>query len=690
MPIVAQNRRLFTLSTPLGEDAFLMTAFRGREELSRPFTFTLELVSENLAVAPADLVGQPIGWTVNYPAASPRQFHGYVRRLVAGPQASRKLRSYRAEVVPWLWFLTRATDCRIYQNKSVVDIFKDVFDRFGFSANYTLPSGSYSPREYCVQYRETAFDFVSRLMEEFGIFYSFTFEAAKHTLVLSDATTGYFDCAPHAKVEFRPESTEAEGVYRWDRAYEFGSGKSTYTDYNFETPATNLAATSETGVALTGIKGFELFDYPGRYKDVADGKSLVKVRIEEVEAGFDTAVGSGRCSSFAPGGKFEMTVHPADNGKYVVLAVDHSGTESWIAGTQTGTADYRNDFTCMPATTVFRPARTTPRPLVHGPQPAIVVGPSGAEIYADKYGRVKVQFYWDRVGTNDDKSSCWMRVAELWAGQNWGMVFTPRIGQEVLVEFLEGDPDQPVVTGRVYNAGQMPPYTLPDNMTQSGIKTRSTTGGGTADFNELRFEDKKDSEDIYFHAQKDFHRVVENDDALKVGHDQTIEIKNNRTEVVQEGFEKITVSKGDRTIVVSKGNDTHQVQTGKRVVEVESDDSLTVKTGNREVTVKTGNDTHTVNTGNREVTVELGNDTLTVKAGNQTVKVNAGSSSTEAMQSITLKVGSSQVTIDQMGVSIKGMNITVEGTMQTKISGVQTEVSGTAMAKLGGGIIMIG
>jgi type VI secretion system secreted protein VgrG len=497
-------------------------------------------------------------------------------------------------------------------------------------------------------------------------------------------------------------------VYQWDRAFEFRSGKTTHNDYNFETPDTSLLQSTSTTVSLTGITGYELFDYPGRYQATGDGGALAKVRIEEVEAGYDTAVGASGCSSFAPGGKFDLTVHPADNGKYVLAAVEHTGTENWVAGAAGGAADYRNEFVCMPAAVPFRPARTTPRPRVFGPQPAVVVGPSGEEIYTDKYGRVKVQFYWDRVGKKDENSSCWMRVAELWAGQNWGMVFTPRIGQEVLVEFLEGDPDQPVVTGRVYNASQMPPYALPDNMTQSGVKTRSSKGGGAADFNELRFEDKAGSEDVYFHAQKDFHRVVENDDDLKVGHDQTIEIKNDRTETVKEGNESITIEKGDRTetvkqgnesvtisqgnrtVEVSQGDDTHTVKTGKRTVTVESDDTLTVNTGNRAVTVKTGNDTHAVKTGNHEVMVELGNDTLTVKVGNHSVKVNAGASTTEAMQSITLKVGPSQVKIDPSGVTIKGMNIKVEGTVQTEVKGLMTSVQGSAMTQIKGGITMIG
>lgn len=708
MPIIAQNRRLFTLTTPLGADAFLMTGFSGREELSRPFSFTLDLVSENPAVAPADLVGQAVGWSVNYPEATPRYFHGYVKKLTTGPKLSRSLRSYRVEVVPWLWFLTRTADCRIYQNKAVPDIIKAVFALYGFSAYQESYQGTYPVREYCVQYRETAFDFVSRLMEEYGIFYTFTFAQGSHTLVLADAASAYADCNPHGTVEYHPEEEIAESVSRWDREYEFRSGKATHTDYNFTTPSTSLLQTTNTTVSLTDITKYELFDYPGRYLIGADGQSLAKVRIEEQETRYDLAVGESGCSSFLPGGKFELTVHPADNGQYALLAVEHTASENWVAGTQSGSASYRNAFVCLPAATPFRPARTTPRPVVHGPQPAVVVGPSGEEIYTDQYGRIKVQFFWDRVGQKNENSSCWMRVTEMWAGQNWGMVFTPRIGQEVVVEFLEGDPDQPLVTGRVYNAEQMPPYALPANMTQSGVKTRSTKGGGTDDFNELRFEDKKGNEDVYFHAQKDFHRYVENDDDLQVLHDQTITIKNNRTLVVSEGYEKITISKGDRERTVSQGNDTLTVSQGKRTLTVQSDQSLTV------------------NQGNRSVTVSQGNDALTVSQGNHTIDVSAGTSALAAAQSITLKVGSNSIVIDTSGVTIdaqaitlkvgansfqlsssgislsaaqfdcKGTNTNVTGTniqvtadVQSKIGGAVVQLEGSGLVKVQGGIVQI-
>jgi type VI secretion system secreted protein VgrG len=716
--------RLLTVSTSLGDDAFILTRVRGREELSRPFSFQLEMAAEtSTTVAPSDLVGMPVGWTINFPNDVPRLFHGVVRQLTAGEFIGRTKRVYRVEVVPWLWFLTRTTDCKIFQDKTAPQIIEAVFQAFGFTSgdSYKLSlSGSYATREYCVQYRETAFAFVSRLMEEEGIYYTFEFAEDKHTLVLADSTSAYADCNPHDQPEFRPELSGREVVVStWERRHEFRSGKYTHTDYNFKTPSLNLLTTTPTTVSLTNIANFELFDYPGRYLAPSPGTALSNVRIQEVEAGYDTGRGISRCNSFIPGGTFTLKGHLTDEDKYVLTVVEHNASEPLTAGARGGGGDYQNSFAAIPATVPFRPERLTPRPLADGPQPAVVVGPSGEEIYTDQYGRVKVHFPWDRVGPLDGTDTCWLRVAELWAGAGWGMIFTPRIGQEVLVEFLEGDPDRPVVTGRVYNATQPTPYALPDNMTQSGIKTHSTKQGSDNDFNELRFEDKKSSEEIYFHAQKDFVRVVENDDTLTVGHDQSIEIQNNRQLEVKEGWEKITIDKGDRSRTVTNGDDSLTVSTGKRTVKVNSDYSVTVDQGNRTITVSQGNDTHTISQGNREVDVNTGNDTLTVAQGNLKIDVTAGDALIQAGNSITLKVGGNSIVIDTSSVKITvggttmaftssslaaksdsvkiegtetkvlATNLTLSGDAQAKMSSAAVDISGTATTKIAGGMVAI-
>jgi type VI secretion system secreted protein VgrG len=665
------------VKTDLGENVLLLRAFTGREEMSRLFRYQLELLSEDYAITPRDIVGQGITWSVNEFDKQPRFFHGLVSRFTAGGKQFRGFRTYRAEVVPWLWFLTRTANCRIFQKMKVPDIIEAIFGDLGFSDYQLSLQKDYVKWEYCVQYRETAFNFVSRLMEHEGIFYYFRHEEGKHTLVLTDNAGGYADCVEN-EVKYSSGSLVMNHIASWEHQYEFRSGKWTQTDYNFETPSTNLLTNESTLVSLPNVSKYELFDYPGEYEIKGDGGTDSRVRMEEEETPYDVITGSSQCCTFTPGGKFTLEDHdcPAENNGYVVLAVHHSAIDRSYLKEAVG-AEYSNTFTCLPDSAPFRPARITPKPVVQGTQPALVVGPKGEEIYVDKYGRIKVQFYWDRLGQKDENSSCWIRVTQPWAGKQWGAAFWPRIGQEVIVGFVEGDPDRPIVVGTVYNGEQMPPYTLPDNKTQSGVKTRSTLKGDATNFNELRFEDKKGSEEIYFHAEKDFNRVVENNDTLKVGSDQaddgsqTIEIYKDRTETVKTGNEKITIEHGNRTVTVSQGDDKHEVTQGKRDV------------------IVNGNDTHQIKQGNREVKIDMGNNSLKISMGNQTTKIDLGKSETEAMQSIELKVGQSSIKLDQTGVTIKGLMISIEGQVQTEMKGLITTVKGDAMLTVKGGITMI-
>jgi type VI secretion system secreted protein VgrG len=647
-----QARRILYLKSPLGGDTFLLSSFSGTEAMSRLFNYQLRMLSTTPSIEASDIVGKNISWHVQYKGGRLRYFNGYVSRFVASDYSARRQREYRAEVVPWLWFLTRTANCRIFQKKSVPEIIQKVFSDLGFTDFQLELNKSYPTREYCVQYRETAFNFVSRLMEEEGIFYFFRHDEGQHMLVLADQNTSYKDLP-----DKKPEITT------WEHQFEFRPGKWTRTDYNFQTPSTSLLTSTNTVIDLPDVGNYEMFDYPGDYQVKGVGTTGTKVRMEEEEAPYEVATGTSECYTLTPGGKFTLE-HPnfdAESGKgYVITSIHHAAVDTEFESSDQE-ASYTNQFQCIPDSVAYRPGRQTPKPVIAGTQTAVVVGPSGEEIYTDKYGRVKVQFFWDREGQKDENSSCWIRVAQNWAGKNWGIVFNPRIGQEVIVDFLEGDPDRPIITGRVYNAEQMPPYELPSNQTRSVIKTRSSKGGGTDNFNELRFEDKKGSEEIYFHAEKDFNRVVENNDTLKVGSSkaddgsQTIEIWNNRTETVKTGDETITIEQGNRTVTVGQGNDKHQIKMG-----------------------------------NREVLIDMGNDTLTIKMGNQTTKLNLGSSSTEAMQSIELKVGQSSVKLDQMGVTIQGMMIKIQGQVQTQVQGLMTEVTADAILQAKGALTMIG
>ena len=516
-----QVSRHLRLDTPLGEDRLLVTRFSGREEISRLFTYRLDLLSEDDAIAPADIVGKNVTITLGLLDGTERHFNGYVSAFACCGTGDR-LSRYTAEVVPWLWFLTRTADCRIFQDKSMPSVIEQVFQDLEFT-DYEIADvrGDHAPRHFCVQYRETDFNFVSRLMEDAGIFYYFRHEKDRHVLVLADQNATHADCPEKDVSVAAPErgGDPTDSLENWTHRYEFRPGKWTHTDFNFETPSALLQASTGTLVDIPGASRYEIYDYPGGYTTRNEGEAAVKIRMEEEEAAFDTVTASGSCRTFFAGGKFTVAWHHsgAEEGKaYVITSLRHEASlgGAYLTGGEAAALEYRNEFACIPAAVTFRPARSTPRPAVRGAQTAIVVGPAGEEIYTDKYGRVKVQFHWDREGKRDENSSCWIRVAQLWAGRKWGAMYVPRIGQEVVVEFIEGDPDRPLITGSVYNNDQMPHYDLPDEQTKTYIKTNSSKGG--EGHNEIMFDDRKDSEQVYVHAQKNMDVRVRNDSKERI------------------------------------------------------------------------------------------------------------------------------------------------------------------------------
>ncbi|MCH5373787.1 MAG: type VI secretion system tip protein VgrG, partial [Planctomycetes bacterium] len=510
-----QATRSLKLFTPLGEDELLLTAFQGREEFSRLFRFELEMISDNNAIAAKDIVGKNVSFSVERSGGQQRWFNGFVSRFVAGDEDDEGRRNYRAQVIPWLWFLTRTSDCRIFQNKKVPDIIAQIFNDLGFSDfDISKIKGAHPKWDYCVQYRETDFNFVSRLMEQEGICYYFKHEKGKHTLILADQKTAYEKC-PEGEVDFpRDFATAAvvDHITSWEHAYEFRTGKWAHTDYNFETPSNSLMTTEQTVIQLPGVEKFEHYDYPGEYATTGDGAPLAKVRMEEEELEHDVVQGSSTCKTFAPGCKFTIGQHrcQAEEGKgYVITSVRHSATEplAYETGSSDSGPGYDNTFSCIPDSVMFRPARITSKPIVQGCQTAMVTGPAGEEIYPDKYGRVKVQFHWDREGKKDENTSCWIRVSQIHAGKGWGAMDIPRIGEEVIVDFLEGDPDRPIIIGRVYHAENMPPYGLPGSKNLYGIKSNSTKGGGG--YNEYVFDDTKGNELVREHGQFDKDSTIE-------------------------------------------------------------------------------------------------------------------------------------------------------------------------------------
>src|SRR6267143_1570311 len=514
-----QTDRIISISTPLGNDALLLRAFTGYEAISQLFRFDLDLLSEKPSISFDSIVGKPVTLNAVLADGSERYWSGYVSRFAQGANDGR-FTSYRAEMVPWLWFLTRTADCRIFQNKKAPDIIQAIFQDLGF----------------------TDFTFVSRLMEEEGIYYFFEHANGKHTLVLANDPGEHKPCAHQSTVRYELTAggwQDDDVVLECSAQQEFRTGAWAHTDYNFETPSTSLM------VQASGKNKYEIYDFPGEYRKRGEGDSLARIRLEEQTTPTFVVQGMSDCRAFTPGYKFDLIDHYRIdlNQSYVLTSVRHTASLASSYGGAKGSGEgdpsYRNSFACIPAKTTLRPPRRTPQPVVQGCQSAVVVGPGGEEIYTDKYGRVKVQFHWDREGKMNENSSCWVRVSHPWAGQGWGAVSIPRIGQEVIVDFLEGNPDQPIIVGRVYNAEQMPPFGMPGGAVVSGIKSNSTKGGGG--FNEISMNDTKGTELINIHAQYDQQKKVEHDERVNigndrtehVGHDEKIKIDHDRTEIVE-------------------------------------------------------------------------------------------------------------------------------------------------------------
>ncbi|MDE3136171.1 MAG: type VI secretion system tip protein VgrG, partial [Acidobacteriota bacterium] len=479
-----QEERFIGITSPLGEDVLLLEGFKGEEGISRLFHFDLALAAEKDAVVDfSSIIGQRVTIRITLYDESERYINGFVSRFSQNG-VDRQFARYRMEVVPWLWFLTRHADCRIFQNKTIPEIIEQVFSDRGFTDYKNNLTKTYDPREYCVQYRESDFQFVSRLMEEYGIFYFFEHEENKHTLVMGDSPSACQPVPDQASASYniaRGSLDSEDVVEEWAMSLDLRSGKYSMTDYNFETPSTSLMKNEETVMSYAGNSKLEIYDYPGKYETTSQGGNLAEVRMQEEEAAVKIVRGSSGCRAFISGYKFDLADFPVSsmNASYLLTEVRHEATigPGYSSGEPPAEA-YSNRFTCMPAEVPFRPPRITPKPLVPGPQTAVVVGKSGEEIWVDQYGRVKVQFFWDRVGQKDENSSCWIRVSQLWAGKGWGAMWIPRMGQEVIVEFLEGDPDRPIITGRVYNAENVHPYELPAQKTKSTWKTQTVGDSG--------------------------------------------------------------------------------------------------------------------------------------------------------------------------------------------------------------------
>jgi type VI secretion system secreted protein VgrG len=630
------------LTTALDADVLLLESLEGEEHLSAPFLFKLSMLADRDFVDASALVSKPAHATLVDGDGNKRYIHGILTRF------SQNERRCDAELRPWLWLLSLAADCRIFQHKTVPEILSQVFEEAGqtdFRNDLIL---NYPALDYCVQFHETTLEFVSRLMEEAGISYYFEHSETAHTLVLIDDPSCYPSC-PHADMlPFLPLSADRDWLtdLRIDSASLsqcVATDAFETDDYNFTVPSTELKATAGTG-------SLQIYEYPGRYAIKNDGDTVAKRRMEEITALSKLLSGTSPVRHLSAAATFTLSGHPSDafNGKYALYSVYHEARRR----------EYSNKFTAFPSNIAFRPPRRTVRPRIAGSQTAIVVGPAGSEIWTDQYGRVKLQFHWDQRGKKDENSSCWVRVAQNWAGTNWGAFTLPRIGQEVVVSFIEGDPDRPLVTGCVYNGDNPVPYALPDEQTKTTFKSNSSQGGGG--FNEFRFEDKKGSEEIYVHAEKDMCIAVVNDRSETVDHDETITVTNDR---------KLTVSEGNATFTVAKGNHTISVDTGKETHSVKGTRSLTV----------TDKETHSNQ-------ADFSQDV----AGNFTLIVN-GDITIRASGAVTIEAGTSLTVKSGTGLAVQaGTSLSLSGgtTMELKASATGT-VDGGGMLNVKGGLVKL-
>ena len=648
-----QDGRFLSIVTPLAKDELLLTSINGIEAISSLFQFSLTALSQNTDIKPEDLIHKSVTFTIH--DDEKRVFNGYVSHFSFGEIKNNGLREYQLTIVPWTWFLNQNENRRIFQNKNTKDIVSQVFADLGYN-DFDFKAEGGNPREYCVQYGESDLTFVMRLLAEEGYACFFNHDKKKHTLVIVDQMSAYAE-SPQSKLTYSKGNSPDAEINAWQHNYELKKGEWIVNDYNFKEPNKNLISQSTSKSKLEKNSQFKHYSYPSQY-DFALGSKLANARMDAEEASANTISGASSCSGFSAGQFFSLLKHEAKSemGKYLLLSVHHQASDASYFSSQGGDDQYSNSFSCMPLENMYRPPMVYTRPVMYGPQSALVTGPKGEEIYIDDFGRIKVQFMWDRDGKKDENSSCFIRVMQSFAGNGWGSSFIPRIGHEVIISFLDGDPDRPIVTGSVYNGNNKPPYA---SKTQSGIKTHSTKGGGADNYNEIRFEDKKASEQVYIQAEKNLDTYVKNNETLSVDNDRTKIVKNNETSNIKNNRNKTvgkdqTESIGDnKTINVGKN---HTETIGKNIdISIGENHSETI--GKNMSIIVEKDLQETVNGKYIEaVTKEYGLKAKTIVL--------------EADKQITFKTGSAQIVMKSNGdITISGKNINVKGSGNVVLKG---------------------
>ncbi|MBI6666088.1 type IV secretion protein Rhs [Pseudomonas syringae] len=599
-----QNKRLFKLNTFAsgGDEEMLLEHFSGSESLSRLFELNLALLSQRSDVKLKSLIGRPATVEIELADGSIRYINGYVNRF-STQGSDGGLSRYSAVLGPWLWMLTCRFDTRTFQDKTVQDVLTEVFGSYGAFPKYEFRlSKSLKNHSYVTQYRESDFNFVQRLLENEGLFYYFEHTADSHVMVVVDDSSTLVPLAEQPQIRFHTASvTEtADSITQWSATRQLQSGKISVRTFDYRQPNNALPVSMQSMNQQGDIDSFEIYDFPGQYThgNYEDGEAMVRSRIEALELLGKTFYGDSNCRAMKPGYTFELTQHyehdagTSENRQFLIISVDHVGSNNYLTGDQAG---YLNKFVCVRKKIAYRPQLATRRPSINGPQTAIIVGPPGEEIYTDEMGRVKVQFHWDRNGQFDDKSSCWVRVAQSGASGGFGSIQIPRVGDEVVVVFLDGNPDRPLIMGSLYNSQNTPPWSLPANKTQSGFLTRSMKGdGGTANF--FRFEDKAGAEQLIMHAERNMDTEIEVDETHKVGNNRTMTVDGRQTEIIKKDT-VMNVQEGSLTIQVD--NQFIQVNAKQHIILQVGESSITLTPDGIEIK---GNAITTVSKGTTQIT----------------------------------------------------------------------------------------
>jgi type VI secretion system secreted protein VgrG len=668
----AVGERLLSFTANGSSTLLQPVGFSAEEAISEPFSVTVDLISDQSSIDPDSVLYKPACLSMIRQTGGTRYFHGLVRAFAGTGAPVRGKWSYRAVLAPRLWFMSQTSDCRIFQQMSVSAI---VSARCGeVSQTLSDVTTAQPTREYVTQYNETDLDFVHRLLEQEGYFYYFVHSDSDHVLTLCNQNPS-FPTSPKPSMYVVHEGGTPSTLTNWRKVRATTHGVVNTLDYDPTAPSTLPSGTSATTLGTTGAATRDVFRWPARWFAAGDAGDRAKYEMEAAEAAVTLQEATGENHMFSAGSRFTLAMDPFDQSTgtdYVIQRVSHAARDdSWVTGGG-GQPVYGNRLTAFPAATNWRQPIATPKPVLGGIYSALVLGDSGEEIHADQYGRIKVQLLFDHRGDTTADKGVWARIIQPWAGNTWGWQHLPRVGAEVAVSFMDGDPDRPVVVGGLYNANMQPVFPIPAEQTKSGFRSRSTTGGSSANCSEWWFDDKKGSELVFLHAEKDRTTEVENNDSLTVTNNRTHTIKQQET--ISVGDTQTITVKNDRTTTISEGND-----------------SFTVSKGDHSTTISTGNHSTTVSQGNHSTTVSMGNSSTGVSMGDLSIKVDLGSVTIEAMQSITLKVGSSSVTISQEGVTVDGMQLAVGGgsTLQTAVKGLMVQTNGEAMAQHQGAIMMI-